>query len=68
MSLQTEKVTVHGNWLEIQSSHFKTIGPAGLPRGVLRLSKRPDLLKVVSDYVMGRRMEKSKMLFDSMDS
>ena len=53
----------HG--FRIYTSVFKTLGPGGLPCGVMKLSKLPRLFEIVKYYVSNVSTE---MLFDNVGS
>lgn len=55
VQLEVAKVKIRTSTIEVQSTFFKNVGPTGLPCGVISLSKRPDLMKLVVGYVRGRK-------------
>ena len=50
-SLRVPDVVVAGDCVRIFTSAFKTLGPGGLPCGVLTLSRMPALYSIVTCYL-----------------
>lgn len=63
--IQSDKVVVRKRNLEVQATSFKTVGPGGLPCGILSLSKRSDLFEIVRSYVLARQEAGNKLLFEA---
>ena len=63
--LETSDIVICQGSFRIYTSAFKTLGPGGLPCGVLKLSKLPTLFDICKYYVENVT---TKLLFDNVNN